>query len=69
MIRKIERESDESIKKYWNDIWLNPKCYKEWTTSSQVSNNSKLMLEKGSTTIPEGSRLNIIEKECMEEIR
>ena len=57
---KVECECDESIKKYWDNIWLNPKYYKKWTTSSQASNSTK-WLEEGSTTMDvKSSRMQVI---------
>ena len=46
MICKNECECDESIKKYWDDIWLNPKCYVENGQSAAklpTIDNTKLM--------------------------
>ena len=33
---KVERECNESIKKYWDDIWLNPKYYKNGQSAAKL---------------------------------
>ena len=33
---KVERERDESIKKYWDNIWLNPKYCKNGQSAAKL---------------------------------